>query len=410
MDNPAPIRPQPKNPLHGITLEMMLTELVDRLGWEEVAARVRLNCFTVDPSIRSSLTFLRKTPWARHKVEKAYLRLRAELEEADRYHRASTKWMADCTYGLGVHWTAQTVPREAAPLPFAEAVEAFRLDAFLENVVRSGADYVLFTAAHALQMLPCPCATLDGILPGRTTRRDLLGELARGLDALGKPLIVYYNHSCNHQDDPAWEQAVGYHDEDKNRLVNNLCDIMQELGKRYGSLIRAWWFDSAYALDPSGPQNKVTTDMTGFQFPWDRYTAAAKSGFPDRLVTYNAGIAETYLYTKHQDYWTGELPDLSLPPTGRFASNSLQWHGWVCLDDPGWVYTRNDNPPCPPRFSDADLLAYARACRRNQAPVTFNAIVFQDGTVAEASVDQLARLKKALDGDAAAGSKNPEPV
>jgi uncharacterized protein (DUF2132 family) len=390
------IRPQPKNPLHGITLEKMLTELVDVLGWEEVAGRVRLNCFKNDPSIKSSLTFLRKTPWARAKVEKLYLGYKKEWEDAHRYHRASTRWLADCTYGLGVHWTAQTVPRQGSPLPFAEAVAAFRLDAFLEGVAASGADYVLFTAAHALQMLPCPNAALDRILPGRTASRDLLGELAQGLDKLGKPLIVYYNHSCNHQDDPPWETAVGYHDSDKGRLADNLCAIISELGGRYGSLVRAWWFDSSYALDPTGPHNMVTTDMAGFQFPWERYTAAAKTGYPDRLVAYNAGIAEPHLYTQHQDYWTGEFSDLGNPPSGRFHSNGLQWHGWVCLDDPRWVFTRNDLPPSPPRFADGELLAFARCCRQSQAPITFNTIVFQDGSLAEASIEQLARLKKGL--------------
>ncbi len=65
---------QPGNPLHGITLERMLTELVDRLGWEEMGRAVSIRCFTHDPSIASSLRFLRRTPWARTKVEELYLR------------------------------------------------------------------------------------------------------------------------------------------------------------------------------------------------------------------------------------------------------------------------------------------------------------------------------------------------
>ncbi|HEY4240455.1 MAG TPA: VF530 family protein [Kofleriaceae bacterium] len=64
---------QPKNPLHGITLEQIVTELVAYFGWPDLADRVRINCFAVDPSIRSSLKFLRKTPWAREKVESLYL-------------------------------------------------------------------------------------------------------------------------------------------------------------------------------------------------------------------------------------------------------------------------------------------------------------------------------------------------
>ena len=64
---------QPRNPLHGITLEAILTTLVERHGWEALAQRINIRCFTSDPSIKSSLTFLRKTPWARQKVEALYL-------------------------------------------------------------------------------------------------------------------------------------------------------------------------------------------------------------------------------------------------------------------------------------------------------------------------------------------------
>jgi len=64
---------QPNNPLHGLTLEMILAHLVDKYGWEELGSRITIKCFTNDPSIKSSLKFLRQTPWARNKVEELYL-------------------------------------------------------------------------------------------------------------------------------------------------------------------------------------------------------------------------------------------------------------------------------------------------------------------------------------------------
>jgi uncharacterized protein (DUF2132 family) len=64
---------QPKNPLHGVTLEMILTRLVEQYGWEELGRRIPIKCFTNEPSIKSSLKFLRRTPWARKKVEELYL-------------------------------------------------------------------------------------------------------------------------------------------------------------------------------------------------------------------------------------------------------------------------------------------------------------------------------------------------
>ncbi|EQC47212.1 VF530 family DNA-binding protein [Bacteriovorax sp. Seq25_V] len=66
---------QKNNPLHGKSLKSILEELVEKLGFEELGRVVKINCFINDPSIQSSLKFLRKTPWAREKVEKLYVRL-----------------------------------------------------------------------------------------------------------------------------------------------------------------------------------------------------------------------------------------------------------------------------------------------------------------------------------------------
>ena len=68
-------KPRNKDPLHGVTLEMIVIRLEEEYGWEELGHRIKIKCFTSNPSVRSSLKFLRKTPWARQKVEALYLRL-----------------------------------------------------------------------------------------------------------------------------------------------------------------------------------------------------------------------------------------------------------------------------------------------------------------------------------------------
>ncbi len=70
---------QPGNPLHGITLENILKALVEHYGWPGLGDRINIRCFTSDPSINSSLKFLRKTPWAREKVESLYLFMLREI-------------------------------------------------------------------------------------------------------------------------------------------------------------------------------------------------------------------------------------------------------------------------------------------------------------------------------------------
>ena len=75
--------PQARNPLHGVTLEMIVTELVAHFGWEDLGQRIQIRCFTSDPSLGSSLKFLRKTPWAREKVEGLYLFMLRERKRAE---------------------------------------------------------------------------------------------------------------------------------------------------------------------------------------------------------------------------------------------------------------------------------------------------------------------------------------
>ena len=75
---------QPKNPLHGMTLEKIVTELADYYGWEGLGERINIRCFTHDPSVGSSLKFLRKTPWARDKVESLYLFMLRDMRRTER--------------------------------------------------------------------------------------------------------------------------------------------------------------------------------------------------------------------------------------------------------------------------------------------------------------------------------------
>jgi uncharacterized protein (DUF2132 family) len=70
---------QANNPLHGITLEQIVTRLVEHYGWDELGERINIHCFINEPSIKSSLKFLRKTPWAREKIENLYIAMQKKI-------------------------------------------------------------------------------------------------------------------------------------------------------------------------------------------------------------------------------------------------------------------------------------------------------------------------------------------
>jgi uncharacterized protein (DUF2132 family) len=102
----------PKNPLHGITLQRMLEELVVHYGWEMLGSMIKINCFNFHPSIKSSLTFLRRTPWARAKVEALYLDslpdMRAEVPVPE------VTELADCIGSAPLEGCAHEPPTDPA--------------------------------------------------------------------------------------------------------------------------------------------------------------------------------------------------------------------------------------------------------------------------------------------------------
>ena len=313
------------------------------------------------------------------------------------YEPANTDWFANCHFGISTHWTAQSQPvGEDDWLPFNEAVDRFNATGYVDQAAHAGAEYVIFTGAHALQMLPAPSASIDRIASGRTTKRDLIGDLADACHARGLRFILYYNHSCNGGDDSAWEHAVGYHAADKSHLVSNLLSILSELGARYGSRLDAWWFDSCYSLDPRGVYNSVTTDMHGFKFPWEDWTAAAKAGFKGRLVTLSSGMLTHFLYSNHQDYEGGEANDLIAVPTSRYTPDHLQAHRWVCLDNPAWVHGSIKTPLAAPRFPLPSVTDYVRTTNRASVPVTFNLDIDRTGLVSAQSLAFLRQVKQQL--------------
>jgi uncharacterized protein (DUF2132 family) len=82
----SPHPAQPRNQLHGVTLEAMVVALHARYGWDDLALRIPVRCFSHDPSVKSSLKFLRKTPWAREKVEGLYLYMLREEKRRRLHH------------------------------------------------------------------------------------------------------------------------------------------------------------------------------------------------------------------------------------------------------------------------------------------------------------------------------------
>ena len=311
------------------------------------------------------------------------------------YQKADFAPLRETGYGIGFHWTTWTAPRSGEPLPFPEAVEAFPVEALVEQAVECGAGHVLFPVTHALHWIPGPNPEVDRLIAGRTCERDLIMEVADALAVAGIKLLIYYHHGTDlgSNDDPEWQEACGARLPDQSRFYDNYCRILSWMGEHYGSKVLAFWFDAGYALEARPPT------------PWERMTAAAKAGHAGRLVCYNSGIDNFHAYTPYQDYWAGEVNGLRFRPSGPLTPSGLYWYSFTAPHThpqcPEWglwgldMSLRDGDYPAPPAPQIADFLRSFQACG---GTVSLNLLVYQDGSLYDADLGVMREVKRLMQG------------
>jgi hypothetical protein len=305
----------------------------------------------------------------------------AAVADRARAMRASTDWFADARYGVTFHWTAETQPRHGARKPFPQAVGDFDVDSFAAMVAETGAGYVIFTSTHAPHFYPAPIQAIERLLPGNTCERDLIGDLAGVLQQRRIPLILYYpgGRSTDDTADIPWGQASGW-TEDRELYHRNFCDIISEIGQRYGDSVAGFWFDFC-------PFN--------ISHHFEPLYTAAKAGNPDRIVAWNSWL--NLKPSDFQEIWAGEIGEfLHLPQPEHYGD--LQPHTWFFLDDE-WTHEEADTEIPAPLFPTSDLINHIKAAVKRNIPVSMNVGVYQDGSVSEATMAQLLEIKSQIRGE-----------
>lgn len=316
----------------------------------------------------------------------ADMNLVAAEQQKARTARSSTDRFVKSGYGLMFHWTAQSKPRHGLPQPYAEAVRDFPVDSFLKMVRQTGAGHVLFTLNHAVPHCPAPIRAWEKYHPGLTTERDLIGELADGLQQAGIRFLVYINSPTFGKITQG--RGVFSPTVDAVHYVDMHREILEEIGRRYGRKLDGYWFDSWYQAFEHFPD--IRQDLV-FQ--------ACKAGNPGRITAFNFWILPAC--TPWQEYWAGEIGSPGLLPTSRYiergAGAGLQSHFLLFLDAP-WVHSKPDTEMESPRFTSAALADYIEQCMKHQAVVTVNLGIYQDGTIGPQAAECMAAVRKRIRG------------
>jgi hypothetical protein len=290
--------------------------------------------------------------------------IEADRQEARR-SRASTEWLSKAGYGLMFHWTSQSIGRDGTIKPFDRAVADFPLDQFVEMVAATGAGYVLFTVGHAQAYCPAPLSSWEKYHPGKTTKRDLIAEMAEALNAKGIKLMCYFP-----------THVVGkYPKASSKEFTQMTTDILREFGERYAEKVAGYWFDGFYQCFEKYPD-----------FSFRDFFKVCKVGNPNRIIAVNSWIYPNV--TEWQDYWAGETASpVALPVKGtnaRGPGQGLRYQALLIME-PYWVQQKVEMPK--PQFDAQRLGDYISQCMKNGGAVTINLGIYQDGSVDPRAVD-----------------------
>jgi hypothetical protein len=301
---------------------------------------------------------------------------KAQVERAQEI-RGDASWMVEGKYGIFVHWSALShgfTGNEPRAKWFQKSVDMFDVKVFADAIQRTGAGWVTFTATHQGFYWPGPNASLDRIAPGRTARRDLLGEIINELDRRGIRTLFYLHTGYNGFDPQVWREAVGAKDSGTERFSDNIEAILRECSLRYGEKLKGFgYIDGALAWDyPLNPS-------------WEGWARAIKAGNPNALVGFSSNRGPTVGPFSELAVTDGasELrqPDPQLIGPGRQLGDvTTAW--WCLMDRGGWFAKSPMNGKISggPVHSTEEYVAFFQRMAVAKIPVTVNLIMTADVT------------------------------
>jgi len=358
-------------------------------GWDrpELPGTLRL------PARRTKITLriTKPAPGAANLIDFRALELilpsvKKAMEERAAKQRPDMAWFVAAKYGLKFFWTASTQPRRGPAKPFCEAVRDFDVKRFADMVEETGAGYVLLSGTRAKFWFPGPIPEIEKILPGRTCERDLIGEIADELNRRGIRLMIHLGWPAM---DPDYVRVTHYVDADKTIWARHFCSIVSGIGRRYGVRLSGTYLACQFE-----------TYLYPYKVPWEAMTIAARTGNPNRLVTFNHWIFPKL--TEFQDYWVGESNGLLLhpPEPGVFRTGpqaGMQPHMLQYLDD-SWEHLKPDTAIKAPLHTTEELINHVNLLIENRTVATLNVSIYQDGTISPATMEQLRALRAAIRG------------
>jgi hypothetical protein len=312
--------------------------------------------------------------------------------------KSSTDWMVQGKYGLFIHWVPESYPLfgiTPAWQRYQNAVDEFDVDAFAKMVSETGAAWVVFTTTHGKFYFPGPLHAMDELLPGRTCKRDLIGEIADALSKRNIRLMLYFHPGPGPSEDQDWSRVAGINPLDDQKNIRVMLSMYREIGERYGNRLAGWFIDGGDAY-------------YWRNFPFRDLTVDLKAGNPARVVTYFQWLFP--IFSPFAGDFISDIVDFGAPlappfprewflPGAPYAGLAPQYN--FTLEDEWYPDKPMNGKWAPPIYPKEMLVDYFKSMAQAKWPLTINIVITQDVTadhpfVNPASLEEMVAVRKAV--------------
>lgn len=308
---------------------------------------------------------------------------------------SKAEWMSG-KYGIMVHFLSHINGIDGTKkLSPDEMAEAFDVKKFASQVQKMGASWVIFPFGQNTGYYWSENPVIEELIPGRCTKRDLMSEIADELTARNIRLIAYIPSEADAQAEDI-RTAFGWDlSSDKKVFMERYTRILKYYAEKLGKRLSGWWFDGCY--DAKEKAFLRTHDWSNDRFNREEWFAAAKAGNPDAVIAMNPGANMMEYVYEEEEYLGGEANDLVAYPWD-YASREKQWHVLTWLDC-FWMLNGEGAVMPNPRFTNKELYSYVKKCTDMKGAVTLNIGIYEDGTLAKKTVEQVCGLKTVVGND-----------
>jgi len=316
-------------------------------------------------------------------VELSNVAEEARIAKRIRAFKGDATWIKEAGYGIMFQAGGWSYPRQGGKQPWPAFAENINVKALVQKVRRMGGKYIVWSATWSDYLFPAPMKTISAVMPGRVSKRDLIGDLIRECRRYDIRVMLYYHMGHDHKDvllAKGWKDSTMQTYASRQRWLDWETNLFTEIGTRYGKGLDAIFLDDGCVWYPAD---------------FEKLGAALKSGNPKRLVCYNPWISPSL--TPFQDFYCGEGFDGGNTPyklkDGIIAEgpqNGLQLFGNFVFDGSNWGINKpNTVINAPKNWTVARLVRMTKKLEKEQYSVAIDLLMYEDGSISKTSYTML---------------------